>query len=401
MSKLLRAILERNKLAILFSIVVSLNHVGFIPTVPSYYAAGLALLCVLVILRKGSYHIESRSKLFLIFLPITILLAQPDPVFRSWLRLAVYAAFFAIGSPLIQSNYARRFRRDSLIAICSFSVFIGVGSFIAYFLGYSAQAERAIAEGIETDLYDVGRFSGIAQQSMSLGPLAGIGAMAFVYLALIKKNKWFYLGAIPCFGAVLFAASRGAFIATLAGALFILYKFAASKGKFVRYILTASVCGILSFPIWGGAMEGLASKHASHKGETELFDSRSEKFEYRIKEFASSPVWGVGFSAIDPHIGDRFNREKGVIEPGSSWLAILSMTGLVGFILFFRMYKQSYDIMRKSSERISVLLVAIFILISVHMIVEGYIFATGNPLCYYVALFIGCGYDLLYCKEKS
>lgn len=401
MSGFSRIFLDKNILAVLFTIMVSLNHIGFIPTIPSYYAAAFALLCVFVILNHGECYYELKSGLFLLFLPFTILLAQPDSVFQSWLRLAVYTAFFAIGSPLIQSNYARQFRSDSLITVCCFCVFIGVGSFIAYFLGYSAQAERAIAQGIDTDLYDVGRFSGIAQQSMSLGPLSGIGAMVFIYLALVKQNKWFYLGAIPCIGSVMFSASRSAFVATIAGGLFILYKFSTSKEELVKYLVTAFVCGMLTFPVWSGAMSGLAAKQASHRNDKELFDSRSEKFGYRIKEFASSPIWGVGFSAIDPHIGDRFNRKRGVIEPGSSWLAILSMTGLVGFILFFRMYKQSYDIMKTSDEQISVLLVAVFILISVHMMAEGYVFATGNPLCYYVALFIGCGYDLVFKQEES
>lgn len=401
MRSFLRYFLGRNLLAVIFTIMVSLNHIGFIPTIPPYYAAVFALFCVFVILNCGECYYELKSGLFLLFLPFTILLAQPDSVFQSWLRLAVYASFFVIGSPLVQSNFARKFRRDSLIIVFCICVFIGVGSFIAYFLGYSAQAERAIARGINADLYDVGRFSGIAQHSMSLGPLSGIGAMVFIYLALVKQNRWFYLGAIPCIGSVMFSASRSAFVATIAGGLFILYKNSTSKGDFVKYLVTAFVCGILTFPVWSGAMSGLAAKQASHSNDTELFDSRSEKFGYRIKEFASSPIWGVGFSAIDPHTGDGFNRKRGVIEPGSSWLAILSMTGLVGFILFCRMYKQSYDTMKTSDEQISVLLFAVFILISVHMIAEGYVFATGNPLCYYVALFIGCGYDLVFKQEES
>lgn len=400
MGSILHIISSRNKLAVIFSIVVSLNHIGFIPTMAPYYAAVLSFICIFSIINHSNYSVENRSFLFLSFLPITILLSQPDPVFQSWLRLASYSAFFAIGSPLFQSDYARQFRRDSFITICCICVFIGVGSFFAYFLGYSAQAERAIEEGIDTNLYDVGRFSGIAKHSMSLGPLAGIGAMFFAYQAIITKKKRFYLGTISCIGSVMFAASRGAFIATLASALYLLYKFSASKAKFVRYILNVCICGILTFPIWGPAMDGLETKQASHNDDTELFDSRSEKFGYRIQEFASSPIWGVGFAAIDPQFGDKYIRTKGIIEPGSSWLAIFSMTGLIGFIFFFRMYKRSFDIMNRSKEQISALLVSVFILVSVHMLVEGYIFATGNPLCYYVILFIGRGYDMLYNDDK-
>lgn len=390
-----------SSLALLFSIVVSINHVGFLPELSPVVVAGCAILCVAAIIVRGNCRLQKRSLWFIAFLPLTILFAQPDPVFQSWLRLAVYTAIFAIGSPLIQNNYARRFRRKSLVVICCFCIFIGVGSFIAYFLGYSAQAERAIAAGIDTNLYDVGHFSGIARQSMSLGPLAGIGAMTFVYLALTRRNMWYYLGAIPCVGSVMFSASRVAFVATIIGAVFILHKFASSRMKFVKYLATASVCGILTFPIWGEAMSGLAEKQANHEDDTSIFDSRAQKVECRTREFISSPVWGVGFSAINPNLGDKFDRERGVIEPGSSWLAILSMTGVIGFVLFLRMYIRSYMVMKASEEAISVLLISIFILISVHMLAEGYIFATGNPLCYYVALFLGCGYDLIHCKKEE
>ena len=35
------------------------------------------------------------------------------------------------------------------------------------------------------------------------------------------------------------------------------------------------------------------------------------------------------------------------------------------------------------------------------MLAEGYVFATGNPLCYYVSLIMGCGYDMKYEKYNN
>lgn len=387
--------------AVLMTIVVSFNAIGFLPSINPVLPILIALFSAGVILLHGNYHVEKKCSVFLLYLPLTIILAQPDPIFQSWLRLFAYILLFVVASPLIQSRYARIFRKDSLIICCLFSIFIGVGSFIAYFLGYSAQAIKAINDGIDTDMYDVGRFSGIASQSMTLGPFAGIGALVSIYVALFKGNKIFYIVSIACLGAVMFSASRLAFIATIAGIMFIIYKYSKSRITFTKYCLTIALVGVLSFPVWKDALTGLQAKQMSHLDDTEFFDSRAQKFDARFKEIAYSPLIGVGFSAIVPSFGDKYNKVTGTIEPGSSWLAILSMTGIIGFILFIRIYKQSFTILKKRIETKSILLMAFFILISIHMLAEGYVFATGNPLCYYVSLIMGCGYDMKYEKYNN
>lgn len=382
--------------AVGLTILVSWNTVGFLPAIPSYMPISFALISLIYVLMHGKYHIESASQAFLLYLPITIILAQPDPVFRSWARLISYASLFLLASPFFQSQYMRKFRHSSLIVCCIFCIFIGIGSFIAYFLGYSAQAYRAMDEGVDVSVYDVGRFSGIASHSMSLGPIAGIGAIVCVYLALVYNKRFMYLLALPCLASMLFAASRGAFIATLSGILFIIYKFSSSKSKFIKHSISIVIVAVLTFPIWGSALSGLQTKHSSHADDTEIFDSRSTKFKARFMEIQSSPIWGVGFSAIDPKCGDNYHRTRGTIEPGSSWLAILSMTGIIGLFLFIRMCKHSLRSLRRSDSQLSMLLISVFVLLSVHMLVEGYIFASGNTLCYYVSLVIGCMYDMKY-----
>ncbi len=55
-------------------------------------------------------------------------------------------------------------------------------------------------------------------------------------------------------------------------------------------------------------------------------------------EFESSPLIGVGFDAIDLNLSSAsggYDKDSGMVESGSSWLIILSMTGLIGAILLF------------------------------------------------------------------
>lgn len=149
---------------------------------------------------------------------------------------------------------------------------------------------------------------------------------------------------------------------------------------------------LITFPLWQSATTALQNKQKMHVGE-ELFDSRAKKFEARIDEFSSSPIWGVGFAGINPHGKDKFNKMTGSIEPGSSWLAVLSMTGFVGFLLFSTLYYKSAKI---SIDNQTPYLVGLLGFYCVHMIAEGYLFAGGNPNCFLLWLIMGVAVDKKY-----
>lgn len=250
-------------------------------------------------------------------------------------------------------------------------------------------------EELDVTYQTAGYFSGLTKQSMMLGPVGGITALIGLYRYYITNKKQYIFLLLAGYASCIFSASRGAFIATTIALLVLLYKISKNKIVFLKRIILILSISIITSPLWISGTQMLQDKHNVHKGESELFDSRSEKFSYRINEFVSSPIYGVGFSAINPNNGDKISK-NGVIEPGSSWLAILSMTGLIGFILFILILSRSYKRSSLPKNRnINILFFSILILLSIHWIIEGYIFAAGNTLCFFSWLMLGI------CNDKD
>lgn len=388
---ILKCLNLRFLLPVIFSYLVCSNDFGLVPTIPSPVILAAAIICILDILFHSKCKIQLPCLIFLLYLPINLLITMPDAVFRSWERFIFYASYFILATFLLQSKRARNIRELSFKFCIFFSILIGVLSFFAYFMGFSAMYIERMDDNMNIDAYSTGYFSGVAKHSMSLGPLAGLGTIASAYLG-IQKNKVYYIFAILCMGSVLFSASRIALVSAIGGLLFVLYTFTRSKTKFIKYLFSLLIIGALSFPLWKSSLRGVWEKQINQES---LLGSRNEKFNYRFEEFLSSPLWGVGFCSISTE-GKDIVTETGIIEPGSSWLAILSMTGLIGFILFLNIYIISFKQILRYRGPTKILLISCLVLLSIHMFAEGYIFAAGNPLSYFFLIIIGCGYDLKY-----
>lgn len=65
-------------------------------------------------------------------------------------------------------------------------------------------------------------------------------------------------------------------------------------------------------------------------------NSRERLFETRFKEFATSPIWGIGTFRCLPQYHEV--NESGNVEAGSSFLMFLSMNGIIGFAVFICFY---------------------------------------------------------------
>jgi len=120
----------------------------------------------------------------------------------------------------------------------------------------------------------------------------------------------------------------------------------------------------------------------------------------RMIEFNSSPYFGVGFATQKDDIITLDNdylevaAATGSIEPGSTYLMILSMTGLFGaFAMFLLMFKAmvSRGFWRRIALQDSYKL-ATFVFFSVHFIAEGYIFSSGALFACIFWLLLGATY---------
>ena len=113
---------------------------------------------------------------------------------------------------------------------------------------------------------------------------------------------------------------------------------------------------------------------------------------------------GIGFSSVDAKAesGNTFDAKNGNVETGSSWLCILSMTGICGFacvfVLFVGAVRRGYEIIKTSPATGSFLL-SILVFFIFHMMAEGYIFAGGSFLSTQVWLVLGTIYSISYYPE--
>lgn len=377
-------------IATIFIVCMSINMVGFMDPLPSSVRMGVAIVIILYNMVKGVRYDKSYL-LFMLYLVINVFLASPDPIFKSGERLLYFLAIFLVVSPLVKGESASMIRMQSLKVFLFIGILLTMLSAIGFFFGINMM--RFEDENIDPEerIYMAGSFSGFFNHSMTLAPFASISSCCILYYILKTKNLKLLILLVPCILTVMFAASRTAFIAMIISMIVLLYKFLNSNDKFLKYILGISLLIFALSPTLTIGMEGLNSKGQiiTENG----FSTRTIKWQHRIDEFRSSPLIGVGFAAAwRSHISLR--NKDGVIEPGSSWLAIASMTGIIGLIWVIYFFLTTYIRALNSNNSDSVLLVSLLTFISIHMISEGYIYAGGSTLCVFVWLILGCINDM-------
>ena len=150
----------------------------------------------------------------------------------------------------------------------------------------------------------------------------------------------------------------------------------------------------LSYPLYSDFAQGVITKQQANEASGGTFSSRDVKWKNRIAEFEKSPLCGIGFASIslDTEEGGMTNR-TGVVEPGSSWLAVLSMTGILGAIpiallLIGTLFRLLKKIRIQANYNLVILFVLLFVCI-VHQFFEGYALAGGSYLCFFFWLLLG------------
>lgn len=381
---------EVNVLSFVISMLALHYMVGGIPVLSNIILFFAYLIGLFEYIWKRGVHIEYKWLLLLLYLPLTILIANPNPVFKSWERLLLFTALFLFASPVIQSEFARKLRVKCLNICLIICIALSVGSFVGYFGGINLFSYELSRDYIGV----AGMFSGLTRQSMILGPISGISTIFLFYKMMVNNEKLYLLLLIPCIGCVFFASSRSAFGATLFGILVTMYLYLRSSVKMIRKLLPIGIILIATFPLWESVTLALQDKQKLHSGRKETFDSRSGKIEARWNEFISNPIIGVGFAAINSNGKDPYNRKTGTVEPGSSWLCILSMTGIIGFIMVSLLMFGSFNVIKQNKEL--AWLSGVFSFFCIHMLVEGYVFAAGNSLTFILWLVIGNSFDKKY-----
>lgn len=369
------------------AILMSSSVIGLI-SLPVTILPYLALIFLSFYNIKNRAVFDKMTLCLVIYIPISLLVVTgPDPIFKSWQRFVLFIFLMIAVSPLVNNPKAIYLKSRLFKGTLLCCVFIGTISFVCYFVGINYMRSAWDGSLLEYMNSQGGTFGGITTHSMILGPISGAGAITCLYLVNRYHRKIFWIGAAMCSGSILFAASRASLIATMVGVC--IYFLFSRKGfsKNVKRIVGIIGVLVITFPLWDSALSGIESKNRELISEGINIDTRTEKWEMRINEWKESPIFGIGFCSVskDDAIG-----LGGIIEPGSSWLAVLSMTGGIGFILFCMIYFRACKNSLRLHLNTGALFGGIVVMFGMHMIAEGYIYSAGSFLCYFAWLSIGC-----------
>jgi len=243
-----------------------------------------------------------------------------------------------------------------------------------------------------------GHFAGLMNQSMMLAPIASMGGLYAFYRFIEEpkgRKKMIFL-TFFIFSAfdVILAASRTALIAfSLSFSIFLFF----NKFKFRGVVLLGLIVGTIFLA------SGMDDEMSNTQENSILSDmlsrgtknTREALWEDRINEFKSSPIFGVGFASQSNVLSDKIDEKMGGrIEPGSTYLMVASMTGLLGasilLFFFFRMIMSRdfwYRVAIKERYKL-----ATFIFFAIHFIAEGYIYSSGSLLAATFWLLVGATY---------
>lgn len=368
-----------------------------IPPIPSSEHIYYAILLVLFIYSLFSHNVEICRLLVWFYLAalISIVIGNPDPVFKSYERWGLFVLLTGAVFPLFSSYKLDHFRFRLLNANLKVCVLISIISFICYFLGINY-----MNIGYEYSSLDIaGAFGGITQHSMILAPICMISTIYLTSLLLYGSiHKWLIVGLLLCSIVTIFiAASRSAFLAALFGvSIAICLRYWKYKSKLFSKIFVIVILSAATYPLYGHFTSNLINKQELNEANGGTFASRETKWDARIYEFTQSPIFGIGFASVDWNLEPETKNSKGVVEPGSSWLAVVSMTGIFGaipfYILLIKTLFRLFKFTRQHENFNSSVLFSLICGFIGHQFAEGYALAGGSFLCYLFWLTLGCGY---------
>lgn len=378
-----------HKLLGVFIALVAVNNIlSLTPGLPTalYYGVFAAVFFIFIIREKPHFNAHIS---FLAFAAVmSIALNEIPQYFSAWQRLMSFFFVILLISPwFYQGSLARvrfymfKFTNILLIIIVMLS-----------FLGH--------VTGIFPGLGLAGLFQGLTNHSMILGPISAVVMLILTWKSCKSQNTRFQLllyiaMSLMSFFCIILSGSRGSLLAGILSLVILLlgiYKERLSK-IFTIFIVIIGVM-ISTFSYWSVFTENIERKMQYAEESGDDFVSRSELWNYRVEEAKSSPVIGIGFASAKY---GEINTSNGRIEPGTSWGALLAQIGVLGTVPLLFLLIVFFNKLRKATDfdKIQYLLIALLSFFVIHMVVEGYVLASGNFLFFYFWLLLGFCYNYI------
>lgn len=237
----------------------------------------------------------------------------------------------------------------------------------------------------------VGEFSGLASYAMWTSCAGAMSTLFFVSMAFRKslQNK---ILKIICYAMILvslyitmISASRSAFFLSLACSLLIIKMQSRKVTTLMRNLIIIGCTALCFAPVLIDNADAMLNKKNGLEITVEN-TSRDALWSQRMEEFKSSPIWGVGFAAHG--VGD--NKQVGRNESGGSFISVLAQAGIIGFIIVILIWIAAIMMPKKIGNNPNMILIyAGFVFMSIHSIIEGYMFQAGWYMCLVIWLSVG------------
>jgi hypothetical protein len=357
------------------------------PYLIDYGGYTILILSMLILFVIRTSRLEQRNVIFFLSLILIVISVFFSDEFEfSLIRTILWLLVFMVAGPLFSGAKIAVYRNYLWVHFKVAVITITMLSFAWYVL--------------RLPIYGKG-MAGVTVHSILLGAIAGI-SMILIFATAIHFRKpylhWpmFFVSFITC----LLAASRVAVLAGCAGCLAVLVFQVRSQINQVFLLLSIV---ILSLAVWTffdlGASHisdiytaGQLSEYTQELAIKGFVNTRDRLWSNRLIEFENNPFFGVGIG-VDTFAIRKDSLPSGAVEPGSSYLTVLSMTGIFGagglLLLFASLGGRFWSriVMLTTIERAQFVGVGTFW--AIHAVAEGWIFAGGSILCLFFWIWVG------------
>lgn len=312
-------------------------------------------LLSLVVLLAGLARRFSINLPLLVFVGLCAASIVIHPWPAPWLRSQRFMAF-VVGmlcfSPLLLTDKLAVMR-----AYLAKSIFVTLGVMVSLsFLVWIVCLIQNGEEGIWMEQFHYYGFKGIFERGMTLSPVAGTLAIISAAKVIDLHTRsyrllhvvLFVIGSITC----VVAGSRIAIVGLVIGLCVLLwqnYRHILALLKNRKAKIVSICCGVTILAMLPSSLNIVRYKLQIGEKHGSTFYSRQQLFSDRKEELLHSPWLGIGYANEFPsetNGGDVRN-----IQPGSSWLSILTYTGVVGGLVFLWFLTMMIKHIRRKENR--------------------------------------------------
>jgi len=344
----------------------------------------ISFLMILNKMRNFRHNPNAQGKLFYCFMVVIWVSSAIGMTLD--LRLIIFSLILYMSMPV---NSIKWHLYKMRLLNC---IFVGFGlATIVNFYAKLTGANMIVIDEYAISMGRVAEFSGFANYAMWTSCAAALSTMFFVSMAFrgTLKSKMLkyvcYIMALISLYITMISASRSAFFLSLACSLLIIKMHARKNTMLIRNIVIAGFTASVFAPFLIDNSTAMMNKK-NGLDVTLKNTSRDELWSQRWEEFESSPIFGIGFAAH----GVGADKKVGRNESGGSFISVLAQSGILGFLLVIAIWKAAFLWPRQIGKDPDIILIySGFVFMSIHSIIEGYMFQAGWYMCLVIWLIVG------------